>query len=48
MIGVDRIYEAAKKKNWEDAVDQFDWLCKKVAITDMYIREYEEGEDNEE
>jgi len=37
-IGIDRIYEAAKQKDWEGAVDQFDWLTKKVAIADMYIR----------
>ena len=49
MIGVDRIYEAAKREDWESAVDQFDWLCKKVAIADVYIREYEgEEEDDEE
>ncbi len=38
-INVDRIYEAAKWGNWEDAVKHFDKLCEKVAAADLCIRE---------
>ena len=44
-IGIDRVYEAANRKDWNGAVEAFRWTQKKMCIADSIISPNDHEED---